>query len=134
MKKENQDDVVKYRIKKAERTLQGAKIIAENHLWEVCINRLYYACFYAVSALLIHYQLESKTHSGIKNLFSLHFVKTNLVSLEQGYFYAQLFDKRQTGDYADFTDYTQEDVEPLIAPTESFIYQIKQLIEDKAID
>ncbi len=109
-----------------------ASFALENRLWNLCVNRLYYAAFYAVTALLLKNGYKTLTHKGVRTLFAQHFVKTEILGIELNDLYNQLFDKRQTGDYADFTDYTQEDVEPLIAPTESFIYQIKQLIESNS--
>jgi hypothetical protein len=36
-------------------------------------------------------------------------------------FYSSLFNKRQTGDYEDFLDHNQEDVEALVEPARSLI-------------
>ena len=45
-------DLVQYRIQRARDTLEDARILADASRWNPCVNRLYYACFYAVSALL----------------------------------------------------------------------------------
>jgi len=47
----NLDDYIKYRFQRAEESFQDALILAENERWNTVINRLYYACFYAVIAL-----------------------------------------------------------------------------------
>ena len=87
----------------------------ENGFWATAMNRLYYACFYAV-ALLLEKGIQSKTHSGTKQMFGLHFVKTSIVSQESGDFYTVIFNLRQTGDYDDFVDFSEEDVIKLIDP------------------
>jgi uncharacterized protein (UPF0332 family) len=46
-------DLVQYRLRRARETLQDAHILANAERWNPCVNRLYYACFYVVSALLI---------------------------------------------------------------------------------
>ncbi|MBF0353001.1 MAG: HEPN domain-containing protein [SAR324 cluster bacterium] len=46
-------DLVNYRLTRSEETLEEARILANVGHWNACVNRLYYACFYAVSALLI---------------------------------------------------------------------------------
>jgi len=56
-------------------------------------------------------------------------VKTGIVDTAKGRFYAQLFDKRQAGDYADLVDWTEDDILPLILPTKEFIETIKNLIK-----
>jgi len=45
-------DLVAYRLARAEETLKDAEILAAQKRWGSCVNRLYYACFYAASALL----------------------------------------------------------------------------------
>ncbi|WP_461135296.1 HEPN domain-containing protein [Spirosoma lituiforme] len=54
--------------------------------WEVAINRLYYAAFHAVSALLFKNDIKVKAYSGAKAMLELHFVKTSLLSVEWGGF------------------------------------------------
>ncbi|MCC5945883.1 MAG: HEPN domain-containing protein [Bernardetiaceae bacterium] len=101
---------------------------AENGLWNVVVNRLYYAAFYIVTALLIKHGYTTTTHKGVKILFAQHFIKTGIVSTEHGFHFSQLFDKRQIGDYIDFADYDKQDIKPLIKPTENFIAHLKKVI------
>ena len=46
-------DLVLHRMTRANGTLEDARILAKAGRWNACVNRLYYACFYAVSALLV---------------------------------------------------------------------------------
>lgn len=55
-------DLVLYRIEKARNTLEDAHILASSERWNACVNRLYYACFYAVTALLLK---EDNTRRGL---------------------------------------------------------------------
>lgn len=61
-------------------------------------------------------------------MLELHFVKTGLLSVEWGRFYAQLFNERNDSDYEDFAIFTEEDIVPLLLQTEEFIDVIKRLI------
>jgi uncharacterized protein len=119
---------IAYRIEKAELTYQDAVLLADHKSWNACANRLYYASFYAVTALLLQNGYETQTHKGVKTLLGEHFVKTGKIDVGKGRFYSQLFDKRQAGDYADLLDWTEEDILPLIEPTKDFIEVIKDLI------
>jgi len=47
------DDLIHYRINRAFETLREAETMIENEFWNASINRIYYACFYAVSGLLL---------------------------------------------------------------------------------
>jgi len=59
------DAVVKYRLEKANKTLAEAISNIENCCWHTAANRLYYACFYASCAALIHNGLSTRTHNGV---------------------------------------------------------------------
>ncbi|MDR2058337.1 MAG: HEPN domain-containing protein [Dysgonamonadaceae bacterium] len=45
------------------------------------MNRLYYACYYAVTALLINSGIEAQTHAGVRRMLALHFTKTEKLSI-----------------------------------------------------
>lgn len=42
--------LVSYRMQRAKETLQEADILIERNCFNAAVNRLYYACFYAVTA------------------------------------------------------------------------------------
>ena len=98
-------------------------------MWHNAANRLYYACYYAVSALLIQKGIVSKTHQGVSNQFGLHFVKTKIFSLKEGRLFKGLFELRQDGDYEDWIEIIEDDVVPLIEPVRKFINKVEQLVE-----
>jgi len=125
------EDFVKYRMAKAHETLRAAQVLVDHKLWNSVVNRLYYACFYAVSALLAQSDLSAKTHSGMKTSFFQHFVKTGKVSLNLAKLYADLFDGRQKGDYNDFYDFKEESVINLFKGSTEFIEKVGNLIDLK---
>ena len=128
---ENRKDIVAYRIERAFIALEQAKANLQMNYLEITVNRLYYAAYYAASALLIAYEIRVKSHEGCIHQFNLHFVKTGLVSLEMGRLFSTLFDMRLTGDYSDRFDLTEEDVVPNIQPTEDFIVKVTDLAKEK---
>jgi uncharacterized protein (UPF0332 family) len=121
-------DYINYRVTKSSEALNDAKVLANNQSWNACINRLYYACYYAVSALLLQNNVTTLTHTGLKTQFNLHFIKTGLIDKNYGKLFADLMDWRQKGDYGDMFDFDEDAVKPLIHPVESFIGKIKTLI------
>ena len=78
--------VVIFRLQKAEVTLEEAKGNLQMKYWAVVANRLYYAAYYAVSALLIYNGFDAQTHGGIIRLFGLHFISKGIVTRESGRF------------------------------------------------
>jgi uncharacterized protein (UPF0332 family) len=48
MNMQERSEIVKYRITRAKETYNEVKLLIENEFWNGAINRLYYACFYAM--------------------------------------------------------------------------------------
>jgi len=92
------------------------------------VNRLYYASFYAVIALMLSRGIKSTTHDGCRTQFGLNFIKTGIIDRRFGKHFTKLFDLRQKGDYGDLFDYDKETVEPLVFLTQEFIQEIKHHI------
>lgn len=92
------------------------------------INRLYYACFYSASALLLCHQVSAKTHSGVIGRFSEEFVRNGVFSVDEFRIYSKLLNWRSKGDYSDLFDFMKEDVQPMMEPVKNFIDKIKDMI------
>ncbi len=122
--------LVTYRVEKAFNTLEQLKSIVPFGYWDMIANRLYYAAYYAVSALLLQRGFSVQTHHGIIQMLGLHFVKTGILDGKYGALYGQLFSLRQTGDYGDTFGLTKEQVMPLIPETEALITRIAGLIDE----
>ena len=135
LSQEERRAVVEFRVEKAFRAYEQAKGVLGLKYWETIANRLYYAAYNAVSALLIANGDTAQTHSGVIHLFGLHFVKTGIISSDMGRLYHSLFTMRQTGDYDDTYGLTEQDVLPYVEPTGQLIEQVsvlaKQLIEEE---
>lgn len=126
--KEETESYIRYRIERAWDTLDDARILAANGKWNSAINRLYYAAYYAVIALLLRNGFKPGTHNGAKTNFTQHFIKTEVIDKESGTVYAQLFTWRQKGDYDDLFDFNENKVMPLFDPVEQLIKKIESLI------
>jgi uncharacterized protein (UPF0332 family) len=122
-------DYIDYRLSKAHEALRDASLLAKNNSWSTCVNRLYYTCYYAASALLLKNGISTQTHNGLITQFNLHFIKTGKITKEFGKLYANLMDWRQKGDYGDLFDFNKETVEPLLEPVEQFLSAITKLIK-----
>jgi uncharacterized protein (UPF0332 family) len=130
LNEEEKDIVVQHRLKRANETLAETKDLLNLNRWHGAANRLYYACYYAVTALLIKHGHMSHTHGGAKGLLGKYFVSTNIVSKEQNKLYEKLFDLRQNSDYSDWISIEEIDIKPLLEPAEKFIVSIENLIKE----
>jgi len=127
--KGSKEDLINYRLLRARDTLDDAQILADNNKWNSTINRLYYAAYYAVMALLLDSDLKPTTHNGAKSNFSEYFVATNKIPREFGKIYSQLFTWRQKGDYDDLFDFDKEKVLPYFTPVKELIDKIEEILK-----
>lgn len=122
------DELVNYRIQRAWEALEEASLLLEAHHLNAALNRLYYACFYAVNALLLKHGLSSSKHSGVRSLFGQHFIKTGDVPQQHGETYNRLFDLRQQGDYTDMFRPAEQDVAYWLQRAREFVEYIAQMV------
>jgi uncharacterized protein (UPF0332 family) len=120
--------LIEHKLAKAHTTLEEAKLLIDNKYWNAAVNRLYYACFYAVGALLVSKDLETKTHAGVRQMFGLHFVTTGKIENASAKFYSEIFGKRQSGDYEDMIEYEEGDVVALVEPAKKLIEEIEHIL------
>ncbi len=124
------EDYIKYRIERARETIEEVQTHVGNNFWNTAINRMYYACFYSVGALLVKHKIEVSSHSGVRQKFGEHFVKTGLFDKSLAKHFTELFDKRHKGDYNDFFDYDKETVLRLYPLSKEFIKRIDELLAE----
>lgn len=129
---EEQRALVLHRLARAREAIEEARVLLATKHANACVNRLYYACFYAVSALLLTEGRASSKHSGVRSLFMQHWVKPGKVAVPQARLYRQLFENRQQGDYADFVFFAEETVKPWVDESSVFVDTIAAIVE--AID
>ena len=127
--KKSKIDLINYRIERAIDTLDDARILAEKEKWNSAINRLYYAAYYAVMALLLDLDLKPTTHNGAKSNFSEYFIKTGKLDTKYGKMYSQLFMWRQKGDYDDLFDFDKEKVIIYFEPVNELITIIEKTVK-----
>ena len=125
---EERNAIVVYRLEKAENAFVEANDCVSLGHWNLAANRLYYAAYYASSALLISAGHSAKSHEGTIGMIGQHYVRTGILSGEDGILLARLQNMRHTGDYDDFLDWKKEDVEPYISKVEAFVEKIKKII------
>lgn len=123
------EDYINYRIAKSQEIFSDAELLADNQRWNSCVNRLYYSSYYLASALLFSYNIKAETHNGVKTQFFLNFVKSGQLDKNSAKLYSHLFDWRQETDYADFIEFDDETVKPLLTEVKELNKKIYNLIE-----
>ena len=120
--------MVELEIERAQKITEQFETLREQQYWDTLVNRMYYAAFHAVSALLIHNGLHVHTHRGALNIFNKEFVRAGVFSVEEGHLFSKLEGLRERGDYNCFVDATEDEIVPLIVPLKALIEKIKGLL------
>lgn len=120
--------LIEYRLRRAQETLKEADYCVAGDYFNTAINRLYYAAYYAASALMLAGKVEASTHAGIKTMLSLKFVKTGMLDVVHGRTFMLLYENRQSGDYEDFVYCDLELYDNLRPRTVALIEAIDDLI------
>ncbi len=122
---EERKTLVTLEMKKACETYEEIGVLIAAKRWSGAANRLYYAVFHAVSALLIHDGHQVNSHKGSHATFSLEYIKTGKLPKEYGRLYNQLQTMREESDYNCAYDVEPEELLDRMEPA-------KQLIDDIA--
>lgn len=125
---QSRDALVQYRLERADETLKEVEILANESHFNAAANRLYYACYYAATALLVANGHNTQTHAGTKTLLGLHFVSKGLLSNEYGKTFSRLFEIRHSGDYDDFVYCDKAMIDEYTPKAKEFINAIKTLL------
>ncbi len=120
--------IIDYRKQKAYDNLNEAKEVAKLGFWNLAGNRLYYSAFHMASALLLDKGFTARSHSGVIHLVGAQFIAKGLLDKSYGRLFSRLFGLRQSGDYDDLYDATEDEVSPYIERTLVFITDMENLI------
>ncbi len=127
----SQSDYMQYRINRSIELFQDAKLLADNERWGSCVNRLYYASFHLISALLSLDGITTKSHDRLKTKFLQLYIKTNKVPIEHGKLYSWLIDWRKESDYSAFVNFEENDVLPMISKVDEFNKLLLNIIKSR---
>lgn len=118
-----------WRRKSRERLLAAQRDLEEG-MSEIAVSNLYYAMFYAFTAVLTirGYKPLSK-HSAVKAVFHRDFVNQGLVEVRYGRLYQQLFDDRHRADYDPIASFDLEELQELLEQVTAFLAVCDKLIE-----
>lgn len=125
----SKEALVRYRLNRAKEAVAEAETLSKGSYHNAAINRLYYGCFYATSALLLSNDIPFSFHDGAKTLLGLHYINTGLFQYEHGNTLCRLYEIRHSDEYDYFVYCDKAMVDEYIPKTKKFIEAIKSLLE-----
>lgn len=125
--------LIRYRLGQARDSLEEAKILLKGGMsLRSVVNRLYYALFYAVLALLQEKKIGTSKHRGVISAFDKEFIKMGIFDKELSKTFHHAFDLRQEGDYVEQADIVQADVDELLPKAIDFVDKMEHyLLEER---
>lgn len=127
---EERKDLIEYRIEKSYNVLQEARDNAVLKHWNLTGNRLYYSVFYMCQALLLSEGDTTRRHAGMIHKIGLNFITTGKLDSKYGRLISRLYELRQSGDYDDKYDATEEEIMPYFERVEEVLQVLEELIRN----
>lgn len=120
--------LVKYRLNQAIETNELAIFLVNNDKLVIAVNRIYYAMYYALTALALKNSFETSKHGQLIGWFNKEYVSTNKVDPKFGKILRNAFQNRTKGDYDAFVNFDKEEVKIMLSELSSFIEEIGRFI------
>ncbi len=124
---ESRKALTDYRMEQADSAISDAELLLQNDRLNAAANRIYYACFYAAEALLIRNGIRAATHTGVRQMFGLHFVQKGLIENQWGRFLGKMERMREGADYDFFIKYEKQELIDIMPLAKQFIAVIKAI-------
>lgn len=126
--KEAAEQTIVFWISSAQEALESARSELAAGRRRFAINRAYYACFYAASAVLLQQGRTFVKHSGVRAALHEHLVRNGRLERPWGEFYDILFRSRHQADYGVAVVFEKETAEEMIEKAGGFVHQMERLL------
>jgi hypothetical protein len=121
-------EIIELWLEKAADALDSARLELNQGHTTFAVNRLYYSCFYAVTAILLQDGKQFARHSAVRSEFTRSYIKSGKVDVKWSKFYQRLFDDRQEADYIPTIVFEKSEILEQIKQAEEFIALIQSMI------
>ncbi|HEB11164.1 MAG TPA: HEPN domain-containing protein [Spirochaetales bacterium] len=121
-------EMIKSQIEKSTEKLNAARTLCREGFIDDAISRAYYSMFHATSAVLLSEEITVDSHSALKTMFGLYFIKTGKIKKEYGRWLNRLKDDRENGDYDIFTGFEEDDAKEAIKNALKFLNEMKRFL------
>ena len=127
---EARDRIVAYWTRKAADALQSARSEERAGRSDFAVNRAYYACYYAASAVLLRAGKKFVRHSGLRAAVHQELVKAGKLDAKWGKVFDRIFENRQSADYVELWGFETDQVEKIINDAEGFVQEMLRLLNE----
>lgn len=126
---QNTEALIRLWLDKTSEALAAVPVLVREGLYASAVNRLYYACFYAVTALLLKDGKQFSKHSAVLAEFNRFYVKEGKIEKHSAHFLKKLFQDRQESDYLPTATFEPEEVQQCLEQAVMFVAVIRDQID-----
>ncbi len=126
--KDHKSVLIDYWMEKAHESLAAGRSEYASGRLATAIRNLYYASFYALTALLLKEGSSFKKHTGVKAALHKDLIREGILEPEWGKFYNKIFDSRHEGDYQPLRVFQAEEVSLYLEQCGGFIARIETIL------
>lgn len=127
--KEEIKSLIRYRLEQAEDSIKEARLLQKEGMsLRSVMNRLYYAMFYSLLALLQKKGIGTSKHIGAISLFDREFIKNGVFDKELSRRLHRAFELRQKGDYLEQTEISEQDIAEMFPKAVDFVDTVKNYL------
>lgn len=120
--------LIQYWMEKARESMESAESDYKALRLSTAVRNMYYACFYALGAVLWKQGKSFKKHSGVRAAIHRELIKPGIIDVAWGEFYDLIFERRHKSDYEPLVSFTPDQVKELLEKSQGFISQIETLL------
>lgn len=124
---EARERLVAYWLEQADEALASARSEQQAGRGRFAVNRCYYACFYAASAVLLKEGQTFVKHAGVRDAVHRFLVHSGRIDARFGSIYADLFIARHKADYESLVQMDGEKVARAFQQATDFVAEMKRL-------
>jgi uncharacterized protein (UPF0332 family) len=77
-------ELIIYRLNRARESFAIASHAVSKKYWNSAASELYYTCYYCVTALFAKNDIKTSTHSGVRTILGLNFIKEGKLDARWG--------------------------------------------------
>ncbi len=118
-------------VEKSDKNMEQANHVANLGYWDLVANRLYYAVFHAVNAMLLIDGVKTGTHKGTSIQFGKSYVLTGIFSRQDGILYGRLQTMREKADYQNVFSLEEEEGREMIKSADELRKRICDYVSRK---
>jgi uncharacterized protein (UPF0332 family) len=128
MKADERKALIEHRISKAKDAIDDVEFLIKNKRLNLAINRIYYGMFYMLSALALKHGFATSKHQQLIGWFNKEFIATEKLDSKCGEIIHNAFKNRSTGDYDDFAEFEEEEVQNSFEEMKQFVNDIQAVL------